>query len=187
MSAAYRLTSKHVATPMEALSDARSCVRWVMLQFGKLGLEPAQLFLAGASAGGQLAVASLLTAAFDDPHDCLEVEPSAKGLILFNPVLDAGPEGYGYAKVKDVWKDFSPLHALEKPLPPILILSGVEDETTPIQGMRAFRDKAVALGGQCEIKEYEGQAHGFFNHRDGKNPYYSLTLKEVFQFLEQQV
>ena len=85
--------------------------------------------------------------------------------------------------MKDVLEDFSPLHALNKALPPILILTGAADSTTPVKGMRAFCDKARQLGGLCDLIEYEGQAHGFFNYNDGTNPYYRKTLDELIRFI----
>ena len=183
MSAEYRVRERNGTPPMTAVTDARSCVRWVVRHADELGIDVDRLVLAGGSAGGHLALASLITGAFDDPQDDLTVEPKAAGLVLFNPVADAGPDGYGYAQVKDVLEEFSPLHALKEVLPPVLILTGAADTTTPVGGMRAFRDKAVSLGGQCELIEYEGQGHGFFNFMDGENPYYRQTLDEMIRFL----
>ncbi|MGC9452114.1 MAG: alpha/beta hydrolase [Oceanipulchritudo sp.] len=184
MSAEYRVRQRHGTPPTASVADARSCVRWVLAHAEELGIDPDRLVLSGGSAGGHLALASLITDAFDDPREDSSIEPRAAGLVLFNPVADAGPEGYGYEQVRDVLEDFSPLHAMKKPLPPILILTGAADTTTPVAGMRAFRDKAVQFGGACELIEYEGQGHGFFNYNDGNNPCYRQTLDEMIRFLE---
>jgi acetyl esterase len=38
------------------------------------------------------------------------------------------------------------------------------------------------VGSRCDLKLYEGQGHGFFNHN--KFEYYSKTIREADSFLE---
>lgn len=183
LSSGYRIKGVHGTSPMEAVSDARSSVRWVIEHATELGLDTSRLILGGGSAGGHLALASLLTSAFDDPGDDISIKPHAAGLVLFNPVADCGPEGYGYEMVREHLGDISPLHAFKGGLPPIQIQSGTGDDLTPITMQRAFRDLVVDSGGSCELIDYPGQPHGFFNWSEDGNPYYEKTLQEMLRFV----
>lgn len=43
----------------------------------------------------------------------------------------------------------------------------------------------VKADNRCELKTYPGQPHGFFNYRNGKNPYYDRTVAEMTRFLKE--
>ncbi len=58
----------------------------------ELGIDPARVVAAGASAGGHLAVLTALAAGDADPE---AVRPDA--LLLWYPVLDTSPSGFGHA------------------------------------------------------------------------------------------
>ncbi len=53
--------------------------------------------------------------------------------------------------------------------------------TTPRQFQRAM----VKAGNRCELRTYPGQPHGFFNCRNGENPYYDRTVAEMTRFLNE--
>lgn len=62
--------------------------------------------VSGGSAGGHLAAAIASIDGFNDATDDLSVSCKPNLLVLFNPVLDNGPEGYGYDRVKSIIRNF---------------------------------------------------------------------------------
>lgn len=181
--AEYRLTEKHGTTPFDALSDCRSAVRWVRENAERFGLDPRRLVVGGGSAGGHLAACCALSRAIDHPQDDLTVSATPDALVLFNPVIDNGPEGYGHEQVKDHWKAFSPLHNVRSGAPPTILFLGDQDHLIPVDTGRDFQRRMLHAGSRCELWVYEGQPHGFFNYRDGNNPWYASTLQEADRFL----
>ena len=92
-SASYRLI-KHTADDVrDCIADARAAVAWMRTQASELGFDPHKLVAAGGSAGGHLAACTGIIA--DDTW------PTSKpnALILFNPVIDQGPGGFGYKRI----------------------------------------------------------------------------------------
>ena len=57
-SADYRIESKHKTTPDVCVEDAKSAIRWVRANAGKLGIDPNKVIASGGSAGGHLAAAT---------------------------------------------------------------------------------------------------------------------------------
>jgi len=182
-SAEYRLIEKHGTTPFDALSDCRSAVRWVRANAERLGIDPMRLVLGGGSAGGHLAACCALSRAIDHPQDDFTISATPDALMLFNPVLDNGPEGFGHELVKDHWKAFSPLHNVRSGAPPAILFLGDQDQLIPVETCRDFQKRMDQAGSRCELWVYEGQPHGFFNYKNGDNPYYASTLQEADRFL----
>lgn len=179
VSVQYRLAPKGKA-PESSVQDARSALRWVRSHATELGIDPKRLAAGGGSAGGHLAAHCGLVSALDDPNDDLTVSCRPDALILFNPVYDNGPTGYGNERIGARVKEFSPFHNIDKNSPPTLVLLGDQDKLVPVKTAEAFRDAQRAVGVRSELVVYPGQPHGFFN----KEPYLSVTLAEAEGFLE---
>ncbi|WP_422932015.1 alpha/beta hydrolase [Singulisphaera sp. PoT] len=116
----------------------------------------------------------------DDPDDDFSVSPRPDALILFNPVIDNGPNGWGYARVKGRYKEFSPAHNVGKDAPPAIIFLGSADRLIPVKTIEDFQAEMRKEGVRCETVIYPDQPHGFFN----KPPYTTKTLIEADKFLE---
>ncbi len=178
----YRIRSKHHTTPFEALMDAKSAMRYIKQNAALFKIDTTMLVAGGGSAGGHLAAATAIIKAFNDPTDDLGIDPAPKALLLFNPVIDNGPGGYGYERVKEAYKDFSPLHNLDSLAPPTLFLLGTEDNLIPVETAKYYCTIMKRTGGQCKLVLYEGAGHGFFNPR---NPdYHTETMLEADRFLQ---
>ncbi len=179
ISAQYRLAEKGKA-PESSVNDARSALRWVRSHAAELGLDPKRLGAGGGSAGGHLAAHCGIVSALDDPKDDKAISCRPDALVLFNPVYDNGPGGYGNERIKERVKEFSPLQNLDKTSPPALVLFGDMDKLVPVKTAEAFRDTQRAAGVKSELVVYPGQGHGFFN----KEPYLGKTIAEMEGFLE---
>ncbi|WP_158968595.1 alpha/beta hydrolase [Paraglaciecola sp. L3A3] len=174
----YRVKSRNKTTPADAVSDAKSAMRWVRTNATRLNIDANNIIASGGSAGGHLAAATAFISDFNDPTDDLSVSPKPQALILFNPVIDNGPKGYGYARVNKYWQRFSPLHNITSEGPPTLTMLGTRDDLIPVATGQAFDQALTAQGGISELRLYEGQKHGFFNKAR-----YKETLKESHNFL----
>lgn len=182
----YRLLERDGKVPPEVcVRDAKSAMRWVRAHAAKLNIDPRRIAAGGGSAGGHLAAFTGMVQGLDDPADDLSVSPLPAAMALFNPVFDNGPKGYGYELTGGRYKEFSPFHNIRKGMPPAIVFVGTQDKLLPVGTVKAFCEQARAVGTKCEYRVYEGQPHGFFNHRDqGDNRYYKETLAETERFFE---
>jgi acetyl esterase/lipase len=161
-------------------------IRYLREHAGELGIDPSRLVAAGGSAGGHLAAATAMLSGLDDPSDNLAVSCKPNALVLFNPVIDNGPEGYGYERTGERFREISPLHNISRGNPPTLFFLGTSDNLIPVSTAKAFQEKMRAEGNRCDLFLYEDQKHGFFNFRndpENENKYFRITLRETHLFL----
>jgi arylsulfatase A len=117
------------------------------------------------------------------PGEDTSVSCLPNALVLFNPVYDNGPEGYGHERVKEYWESFSPLHNLSpEARPPPTVFLGTNDRLIPVSTARAFQEEMERLGVRSELHLYPGKPHGFFNPGNDLGAYY-LTMTEADRFL----
>lgn len=170
-------------SPLICVQDAKSAMRWVRGHAAELGIDPQRIGAGGGSAGGHLAAFVGMVEGQDDPQDDLSISPKADALTLFNPVFDNGPDkGWGQARVKDQYREFSPAHNITSDDPPAIIFLGTEDKLIPVSVVERFKAHMDKAGVRCETRFYEGQGHGFFNASKGSE-YYEKTLLETDKFL----
>ncbi len=182
----YRLLDKAGdEPPLRCVRDAKSAVRWLRSHAAELGIDPGRIAAGGGSAGGHLAAFAGLCDGIDDPKDDPSVSSKPNALVLFNPVLDNGPDqGWGHQRVKDRYREFSPAHNITPDDPPTILFLGTADRLIPVPVAERFRDGMKRAGVRCELHLYEGQPHGFFNHgRGGDNRYYNETTIASDRFL----
>lgn len=183
MAAEYRVATLHGTSPRECVQDGRSCLRWIRARAGELHLDPQRLAAGGGSAGGHVAACTALDTGYDEPGEDTSISCRPDALVLFNPVLDNGPGGYGYDRVQAIHETFSPAHNLRPGLPPTLLMLGTCDDLIPVATLERYATASRALGNRCELLLYEGRPHGFFNYEDGQNPIYGQTLADADAFL----
>ena len=150
--ASYRLLDRDKAGLADMLADAARALAWCRAEMP----EGARLFLLGASFGGLLA----LDAALRSPD-------RIAGFVLLNPVADIAPGGFSNRVVPQEGRaDLSPMQRYDGQ--DILrsmrcfIAHGDRDEVVPIETSRRFARLWPA--DRCEMHDYAGAGHGFFNH-----------------------
>jgi acetyl esterase/lipase len=178
----YRVTSRQQSTPFESLKDAKSAMRYIRENANKFRIDPLKIIAAGGSAGGQLAAAAALIEGYNEDSDNVSISCKPNALVLFNPAIDNGPGGVGYERIGDAYKNFSPLHNIEKGAPPTIIFQGTNDNLIPVETVKYYQTAMRKVGSQCELFLYEGMEHGFFNYNKLEN--YKNTVSETDHFLQ---
>ncbi|MBN3519436.1 alpha/beta hydrolase [Algoriphagus lutimaris] len=178
----YRTRSKHQTSPFESLKDAKSAIRYIRKNAVEFHVSPSKIIASGGSAGGHLAAATALSSDFNERTDPLDISPIPNALVLFNPVIDNGPGGYGYERIGETYSSFSPLHNIRAGAPPTLLMLGTQDRLVPVITAEYYKLVMEKVGSICELKLYENQPHGFFNYPNFE--YYQKTLLAADEFLQ---
>jgi acetyl esterase len=178
----YRVKNRNNTSPFESLKDAKSAIRFIRGKSKDFNVDPKKIIAVGGSAGGHLAAATALIDGFDELTEDLSIGAISNALVLFNPVIDNGPGGYGFERIGAKYKDFSPLHNIRKSAPPTLIFLGTEDALIPLTTAEYYKTVMNKVGSRCDLKVYEGQSHCFFNYN--KFEYYRKTVIETDLFLQ---
>ncbi len=183
ISAEYRVKSRHGTSPFECVADGKSAVRWVRAHAKELGVDPDRIAAGGGSAGGHVAAATGVIDGLDDPNDDLSVSSKPSALVLFNPVIDCGPKGYGHSRLGDQYKKISPVDHVTPGDPPTILFHGTGDTTVPVDNARDFKARMLQAENRCELVEFEGKPHGFFNYGRYENGPFVETMRAADKFL----
>jgi acetyl esterase len=172
----YRLAPEHKFPA--APDDCLAATRWAAANTSALGADFGRMFVAGDSAGGNLATVTALRI-----RD--EGGPALKGQLLIYPVTDfhdpgwpsmvQNAEGYGLTRLGMIWfwnhylPDPSlaadpracPIRAADlTSLPPAYVATAQYD---PLRDeAEAYAEKLRRAGVQTEMKRWDGMNHGFF-------------------------
>lgn len=185
MTANYRVKSRNQSTPFDVVEDAKSAVRWIKENAKELGVNKKKIVAAGGSAGGHLAACTGIIPGFEAANENLKINSKPNAMILFNPVANTMPNGYGFKRLGDRAESISPAHHVVKKLPPTLIFHGTADTTVPYENITDFQSRMVAAGNTCELMPFEGQGHGFFNYGRSEHKFYNMTMEKVLEFLKE--
>jgi acetyl esterase len=178
----YRVKDRQQTTPFESLKDAKSSIRFLREHADIFHIDTSKIVAAGGSAGGHLAAATALIDDYNESSDNQSISCIPNALVLYNPVIDNGPGGYGYNKIGEAYKNFSPLHNIREGMPPAIIFLGTNDLLIPVETAKYFQKAMEKVKSQCVLKLYEGQGHGFFNYKNLE--YYKKTVLDTDEFLQ---
>ena len=177
----YRVKSRQGTTPFDAVRDAKSAIRYLRKHHEELGIDPDKIIGSGGSAGGHLAAAAGNVPGLEEKGEDLSISSKPNALVLFNPVYDNGPTGYGYERIGERYPEISPMHNIQKGSPPTITFLGTEDPLIPVETAQEYCRRMEAVGSRCDLFLYEGQKHGFFNKRNEDK--YRKTVFHADQFL----
>ncbi|NND96675.1 MAG: alpha/beta hydrolase [Pirellulaceae bacterium] len=174
----YRVKSRQKTGPDACVADGKSAVRWIRKNAARLGIDPDRIAAGGGSAGGHVAAATGICDALDDPAESdSTVSSKANALLLFNPVYDNGPDGYGHDRAKKWFPAISPAHNITRDDPPTIVFLGSKDALVPVSTAEKFDADLQAAGIQSELWIYDGQPHGFFNENKSQESFIDTVLK----------
>lgn len=185
MSAEYRVKSRNNTTPFECVKDGKSAIRYVRSHASELGIDPKLIAAGGGSAGGHVAAATATVTTINEKGEDTNVSAVPCAMVLFNPVYDNGPTGYGYKKVRDRYKEISPLHNITKKTPPAIVFLGTKDKLIPVSTGEKFRDKMRSFGVRSELVLFKDRTHGFFNPTKGDGTDYRKAVSDMDRFLRE--
>jgi acetyl esterase/lipase len=184
----YRVSSRNKAKPIDCVSDAKACVRYIRTNAVRLGIDPDRIAAGGGSAGGHLAAATATLPGLEAAGEDLKVSSVPNALVLFNPALVLAPipglmlEGFLANSTKERFgcepEAFSPAHHVKKGVPPTIIFHGKADSTVPYSSAVEFSERMNKAGNRCQLVGFEGEGHGFFNNKKMKE-----TLDQADEFL----
>lgn len=161
VSFAYRLVNQQTTTPLEAIQDARSALRWLRGHAAELGIDPQKVVASGFSAGGYLAVCAALLDGCDDPIDDLQRSARPDALVLISTPVDICADAW-FVELLDgriPCQELSPANQLRPGLPPSIFFQAGQDDLVPPASVAAFVEQARRLGNRCELFSYPDDDH----------------------------
>jgi len=191
----YRVKTRQNAKIEDCIEDAKSAMRWVRANAGKLGIDPNRIASGGGSAGGHLAACVAVIDGCNAKLDNLKVSPKPNAMVLFNPALaiakskhftEAINRRLGRSKKlsdrsRGPLEEISPLNFAERKQPPCIMFFGTADNLKA--GADIYVDVSTKAGNDCKMVSYPGQKHGFFGYDQSGGKYFKLTVQEMDKFL----
>jgi dipeptidyl aminopeptidase/acylaminoacyl peptidase len=180
---AVRPGSKTRYTAVEMDRNVKSAIRYVKAHSGEFKIDAARLGLTGGSAGGHLATLAALTpepakAKATNPTDREDTSVRAVGVFfpptdfldwdgnktirleVLGPLLFVGgAQGRTEDEIKEAAKAVSPLHRIEKPTIPFLLIHGDADKVVPLSQSRKLVEAITKAGGSAELIVKPGGGH----------------------------
>ncbi|MGO9917323.1 MAG: alpha/beta fold hydrolase [Isosphaeraceae bacterium] len=182
---AIRPGSKTRYTAAEMDRNVKSAIRFVKGHAAEYKIDPARLGLMGASAGGHLAALAALTpepgkAAAANPADRLDTSVRAVGVFfpptdfldwdgnkaiaidVLGPLLFVGgARGHSEDEIRTAARAISPLHRVDKPTTPFLLIHGDADKVVPLSQSKKLVEAITQAGGSAELIVKPGGGHAW--------------------------
>ena len=178
----YRVTGKGGASPVESLEDAAMAMVFLRKNAATLGINPDKIVFAGAASGAHLALCcATMPEIGNEPGE--HYRPAA--LILFSPLVNTTRKGVGgenFPSEKEA-RHYSPSEYLPRAgLPPCIIYHGRNDRLIPVELVARFAKRYARKKNSCELMEFKGAGHTFFNFNSHQQNY-EVTLRSADFFL----
>lgn len=155
------ITPSKTISPIEAVMDARSAIRWVRENSKKLHIDKNKIVAAGQSAGGHLALSTAMIDEYNEKSDDLNISCHPNAVLLFSACVNA-VEGWCDRLLADrrskIWS-ISPAHNVKKGLPPMIEFHGTDDEQVPKWTVQFFKTEMEKEGNYFEQHMFEGRKH----------------------------
>jgi acetyl esterase len=178
----YRTKERFGTSPLESVADARAALRWLQDHAAKLGIDPRRIAVGGNSAGGHVAIWTGITQA---PPGSAEAEnPLFKPavLVLNSAVTDtSAATGYTPVRFGENATALSPIHQLDRSMPPILAFHGDADATVPHRQAAALHARLIDTGNASELHTVPGGTHQLSRDTPGWEEKSRTLLREFFR------
>lgn len=145
-------------TPVECSRDARAALRWVLAEAESLGIDRNRIVFGGQSAGGQLALATVLADAIDPAGP---IRPMPRGFLLYSSNHNT-LEGWADAlcgERGDELRGISPFHTLIAGMPPVCSFHGGKDSMVPPYIVDFFKRRTETLGNRYVLHRFPERGH----------------------------
>jgi acetyl esterase/lipase len=173
--------------------DCKTAIRFVRKNAKTYNVDPNKIVLAGASAGGHLALITGMTSGTELDNGGLykDYSTDVSGIISFYGPTDLRKFGSHMFAGETLFKcdKYSPVNYISKKTPPIFITHGTQDEVVSYSDTIDFIDKIKAFEKQNDCKiDYtfipvKNGKHSYFASPDEKNGFYDLR-PHILAFLE---
>lgn len=160
----YRVADRFETTPLQAVKDARSAIRWIRMNAATINIDTSRIVASGNSAGGHLVLTTALANEINEITDNLNFSASPNLLLVNSGVYNLYADGSTDwiergLKDKKIVKKISPQHLLRKGLPPMLIIHGTNDQSVNYFSAKAFAKEMEKLGNPFEFDTLDGAPH----------------------------
>ena len=180
------------------IHDAKAAIRWLRANAAKYRVAPEKIGVAGASAGGHLA----LLVGLIDPKAQLEGEGGhpEQGSRVQAVVNFFGPTemescykessvawmlrlflGGKPSETPAAYRKASPLTYVSSDDPPVLTFHGDQDQLVPVAQAKTLDEKMQSAGAPHELVIFEGHGHGFGGETQQK------ALKAMWNFFDEHL
>lgn len=178
----YRTGYDEGFTPIQAICDVRSAVRWLREHASELGVDPNKIVVCGSSAGGYISVSAIMFDHMNNEGDNLAVNPVPNLLIIFAAGMDAiDIMARRYPELIDQAEAMSPYHNVQSGLPKTLWMCGTADDL--YEQNKQFAQRMNEAGNEIDFVTYEGMEHGFFLYGRHNNQPLRETMQRMEKFL----
>ncbi|BFH62919.1 alpha/beta hydrolase [Paenibacillus azoreducens] len=180
----YRNGSDNDFTPIQAICDVKSSIRWVKDHYLELGIDPNRIIVCGASAGGYITISAFMFPEIEDEVNATN-DYNVSELIIFAAGMDAiDIMTRLYPKLVQMSATISPKHNIKHCLPPTLWMCGTEDEL--YEQNKDFIKQMQEVGNEIRFLIYENMEHGFFNYGRHENTYFEKTKNDIEEYLKEK-
>ena len=167
----YRLSSPGGYTPIDAISDAKSAIRWTRKQGNALSIDPDKVVAGAVSAGAHLAACAAMIPEYDDPNDNSDISPVPNALVLQSACLNPTILGdfSNLLQGRERPENCSPAHHIKTGLPPMCLIHGTADDIISFDSIKDFAEKTREAGNMCDLHPIEGTDHFFTQNVEGNS------------------
>lgn len=173
----YALATPDKPTFPQNIHDCKRAVRWLRKHADRLHLDADHIGAIGGSAGGHLTALLAVTGpdvGLDPPEDP-EYSCRVQAAVPLYPHCAAAWEGetplqvydalpmfaQNHATAPKLWDSALPIKQLSADDPPLLVIHGTADTTTPLNQSTRLHDAAIALGLDSQLIVVEKAPHSF--------------------------
>ena len=164
------------------LDDVRTAVRWLRAHAREFNIDPERIAISGNSSGGHLAL--MVAAAGCDSFPLSreegewgEFSSQVKAVCAFYPPTkldgldndnhdDSVRALLGAGAARADYERASPLTFATQPFPPVVLLSGSDDQRVPVEQTYQLHQALEQTGNTVEMHVFAGQGHAFDADRD---------------------